>query len=277
VLATSRCQLHPEMIGSMSIAATAAAPPRSLGDAMAARLREASIVVIGSAIAGALVGGIGSRLVMRVAAIAAPGARGSFTENGNVVGEITLAGTIGLIVLASLGSAIFGAGAYIVARPWLPRGVLARGLLFGGFVLVLMGTTAVDPRNSDFVILGDPLLSVAMFSALFVAFGVTASGAMTLLEERVPPAAALSPRMWALTAIGALPILPGLAGVALGFAPELGVPLVGAWTGMTLSNTLDRRERHGLAVLIRAGATAGMLVIVGLAGADYVDGVMSLL
>lgn len=244
---------------------------------MAARLRETAIVVVASGIAGALVGGIGSRLAMRLAALAAPKVRGSLTENGNVVGEITLEGTIGLMIFAGLASAIFGVGAYVVARPWLPRRTVARGLVFGGFLLALMGTTVVDPGNPDFVILGDRLLNVAMFSGLFVAFGVVASGAVAFLEARVPPAATLSPRMWAVTAACALPLLPGLAGVALGFAPELGVPLVGAWVAMGLATASDRRERHGLAQLIRAGATAGMLVIVGLAGSEYVDGVLILL
>ena len=45
----------------MSLTATAAAAPsRSLGDAMAARLRELAIVVVGSGIAGALVGASGA-------------------------------------------------------------------------------------------------------------------------------------------------------------------------------------------------------------------------
>ena len=76
----------------MSVTATAAVPSRSLGDAMASRLRETAIIVAGSGIAGVLVGGLGSRVVMRISALAAPEVRGMVTENGNVVGEITLGG-----------------------------------------------------------------------------------------------------------------------------------------------------------------------------------------
>ena len=261
----------------MSVTATAVAPSRSLGDAMASRLRETAIIAGGSAIAGVLIGGLGSRIVMRISALAAPEVRGMLTENGNVVGEITLAGTIALMVFAGLSSAIFGTGAFVVARPWLPRGTVARGLVFGTFLLALTGAAVVDKANADFVILGDRVLNVTMFSALFLVFGLVASSAVAVLDRRVPPAASLSPRMWALTAVCALPVVPGVIGVALAFASQLGVPLIGTWLAMHAGSAVDRRGRHGLAQVIRAGATAGMLVIVGLTGAEYVDSVTTIL
>ena len=261
----------------VSVTTTAVVPSRSLGDAMASRLRETAIVAAGSAIAGVLVGGICSRIVMRISALAAPEVRGMVTENGNVVGEITLAGTIALMVFAGLSSTVFGTGAFVVARPWLPRGTVARGLVFGAFLLALTGAAVVDRANADFVILGDRLLNVTMFSGLFLAFGLVTSSAIAVLDRRVPPAASLSPRMWALTAVCALPVVPGVLGVAFAFAAPLGVPLIGAWLAMHAASAVDRRGRHGLAQLIRAGATAGMLVVVGLAGAEYVESVTTIL
>lgn len=260
----------------MNVTATAA-PPHSLGDAMAARLRETAIVVVGSGVAGALVGGIGSRLAMRIAALAAPEVRGSLTEGGNVVGEITLAGTVGLMLFAGIGSAILGAGAYTVARPWLPRGTAARGLVFGVSLLAFMGSAVIDPANADFVLLGDRLLNVTVFSALFVAFGLVASASIAVLDARMTPASALSPKAWTFTLVGALPVVPGLAGVAMAFAPEFGIPLVGAWLAMLISAPLDRGGRHGSARLLRAAATAVMLMVVGLAGSEYLDAVLTIL
>jgi hypothetical protein len=244
---------------------------------MAAALRETTIVVIASGLAGALVGGIGSRLVMRFAALAAPEVRGMLTENGNVIGEITLAGTIGLMLFAGVGSAIFGAGAFTVARPWLPRSTALRGLVFGGFLLALMGSNVVDPANADFVILGDRLLNVAMLSSLFIAFGLVVSGAVTILERRVPPSAALSPRMWALTAIGALPVVPGLIGVAFAISPQVGLPLVGAWGAMLSSISIERRGFRGPARVVRAMATVVLLGVVAVAGSGFFDGVATIL
>jgi hypothetical protein len=144
-------------------------------------------------------------------------------------------------------------------------------------VLALTGAAVVDKANADFVILGDRVLNVTMFSALFLAFGLVASSAIAALDRRVPPAASLSPRMWALTAVCALPVVPGVLGVAFAFASQLGVPLIGAWLAMHAASAIGRRGRHGLAQLIRAGATAGMLVVVGLAGAEYVDSVTTIL
>jgi len=261
----------------VSTAATTVIPSRSLGDAMAARLRETAIVVVGSGIAGALVGGFGSRLVMRLSALAAPEVRGALTENGNIVGEITLEGTIALMIFAGLSSAVFGAGAFVVLRPWLPRRTIPRGLVFGAFLLALTGTAVVDKGNADFAILGDDVLNVMMFSALFVAFGLVTSFAFVVLERRVPPAGSLSPRMWALTAVCALPVVPGVVGVAFVSGSPLGLWLIGAWLAMLAASAVDRRGRHGLAQLIRTGATATMLVVVGLAGAAYLDSVTTIL
>ena len=244
---------------------------------MAAMLRQTAIVVVGCGIAGALVGGIGSRLVMRLGALAAPEARGALTENGNMVGEITIMGTIGLMIFGGVSSAIFGSGAYTVAGPWLPRSTAVRGLAFGGFLLALMGSTIIDPGNADFMILGDRVLNVVLFSALFIAFGLVGSEAVTILESRVPHAPALSPRMWALTLLITLPIVPGLAVITLGFDPNLGVPLVGAWAAMLLSAWLDRRALRRQAMLTRTLATAVVLAIVVIAAARYVDSVATIL
>jgi hypothetical protein len=240
-------------------------------------LRQTAIVVVGCGVAGALAGGVGSRLVMRLGALAAPEVRGVLTENGNAVGDITFPGTIGLMVFAGMASAIFGAGAYTVAGPWLPRSTPARGLVFGGFLLALMGSTIVDPANPDFVILSDRALNVAMFSSLFIVFGIVASGTVAILDSRVPPAPALSARMRALAVLCALPVVPGLAVVTLGFAPERGIPLVGAWAVMLLSTRLDRRGLRGQATLARATATVVLVVVVALGGAEYVDGVATIL
>jgi MFS family permease len=244
---------------------------------VAATLRQTAIVVVGCGVAGALVGGIGGRLVMRFAALAAPEVGGALTDNGNVIGDITFPGTMALMIFAGVGSAILGAGAYTIVGPWLPRSTVRRGLVFGGFLLAFMASTVVDPANPDFVILGDRVLNVALFSALFIAFGLVASGTVALLEGRVPAAPALPPRMRVLTVLCALPVVPGLAMVTLGFAAERGVSLVGAWTIMLASAALDRRGLRGPGRLARVSATVVLLVVVAVAGADYVDGVATIL
>jgi hypothetical protein len=122
--------------------------------------------------AGALVGGIGSRVVMRVLAItSAPEASGILTENGNRVGEITLGGTIGLTT-AGVAIGMLGALVWLVVRRWIPWRGWRRGLLFGSVLLCLGGAFLIDPKNTDFAHLRPASLAVAMFAALFPLFGL---------------------------------------------------------------------------------------------------------
>jgi hypothetical protein len=250
---------------------------RSIGDEVAAAVRRIALGVVATGIAGALVGGIGSRVVMRIAAIAAPEARGLLTENGNVVGEFTLAGTIGLLIFAGIASAVVGAGAFVVTDPWLPRRTVARGLVLGGILLALFGPAVVDPANADFVLLGDRALNVAMFSALFLVFGLVASGGLAALDRRIPPASRFSPRSWALALVLSLPAVLGMVGIAFGFDSRLGLALVAARGAIVVACLLDRRGSVGAGRVVRAAATATLIVVVVVAGAAYADAVATIL
>jgi hypothetical protein len=261
----------------MQAAMRPTARTRSIGDDVAAALRMTALAVVAAGIAGVLVGGFGSRIVMRIAALAAPEARGLLTENGNVVGEFTLAGTIGLLVLAGIASAAVGAGTFVLTDPWLPRGTVARGLALGGVLLALFGSAIIDPANADVVLLGDRGLNVAMFSGLFLAFGLVVSGALAILDRRVPSVATFSPRTWALALIFAMPAVLGALGVAFGFDPAFGLSLVAARGAVALANLLGRRGSLGAAHAIRAAATATLIGVVVIAGSAYVEAVATIL
>ena len=253
------------------------APTRSIGDEMAATLRRIALVVVASGAAGVLVGGVGSRVVMRIAALAAPEARGMLTANGNVVGELTPAGTIGLLVFAGIASAVAGAAAFVLADPWIPRRTVARGLALGVVLLAVFGSAIVDPTNADFVLLGDRALNAAMFSGLFLAFGLVAVSVLARLDRRVPEAASFSPRQWGLALMLALPLIPGVLGILIGFDPRLGVPLVGARLAVAAASVLERRGSSRAAIAIRTGGTATLIGVLAFAGARYVDAVATIL
>jgi hypothetical protein len=124
-------------------------------------------------VVGIVVGGLGSRLVMRLSAIAAgSAAQGVTTANGNRVGEITLGGSIALIVFGGVFAGVLGGLLYASLRPWLAPLGRWRGLIFGLGVLGLAGSLILDAANSDFIILQPALLNVAMFAALFPIFGI---------------------------------------------------------------------------------------------------------
>jgi hypothetical protein len=136
-------------------------------------LRELAAGCLAGIIVGIVVGGLGSRLAMRVSAIAAgPIPQGVTTENGNIVGEITLGGTIALIVFGGVFAGLQGGLLYGALRPWLLPFGPWRGLVFGFGLLGLDGSLILDETNSDFIVLRPPLLNVAMFAALFPIFGM---------------------------------------------------------------------------------------------------------
>lgn len=138
-----------------------------------ATVKEVAAGSLSGILIGIIVGGLGSRLAMRISAMAAdPFVQGVTTANGNRVGEITLSGTIALIVFGGVFGGIQGGLLYSALRPWLLPFGRWRGLVFGLGLLALNGSLILDETNSDFIILRPPLLNVAMFAALFPIFGI---------------------------------------------------------------------------------------------------------
>ncbi|MHB8399971.1 MAG: hypothetical protein ACYDCI_13745, partial [Candidatus Limnocylindrales bacterium] len=79
-------------------------------------------------VVGIVVAGFGGRIAMRLAALRVGDATGALTENGNRIGDITLAGSLGLILIGVLFGALAGT-VWVVVRPWLPGAGLRRALV----------------------------------------------------------------------------------------------------------------------------------------------------
>lgn len=173
---------------------------------------------------GLIVGGIGSRLAMRAAAIATgPRCSALFTENGNRCGEITAEGTGFLLLFGALFFGTTGGLAYLVARPWLAPLGRWRGLVFGGLLLAAAGFTVIEGDNRDFRLFGSPLVTVAMFAALFPLFGLSFVPLFDRLERALPPVPPVRPFRWR--------VLPGY--LLLGGASALGLLRIFAVTGIS--------------------------------------------
>ena len=175
---------------------------RALGSSLAAGIA-----------AGVLVGGGGGRVVMRVSAIAAD-SDGLLTEGGNRVGDITIAGTLALIVFGGALFGLLGGVVLYAARPWLPRGLALRALLFAALLPLMGATTVITSENTDFRVLDPPGLNVAMFAALFVAFGggvvVVAEAAIDRALPRSCPGAGAGAVFAAATLMGPIAIASAL-------------------------------------------------------------------
>lgn len=219
--------------------------------------RALGIGVLAGLLAGILVGGIGGRLAMRlVAIIAGPTSTGVRTDNGNAVGDITVGGTVALIVFAGVANGVIGGVVYAAVRPWLTSGRW-RPLLFGLLVAAVLGFTAITPENPDFRRFGSPIVNVMLFAAIFLAFGALIVPLAGSLDRVVPGSVRpFRPAGIALSMPVAVSLLLGLLVIATLTVTTLqtlaGVAAPG--TGFGLANSLVLLGLFGFAVVARLGS-----------------------
>ena len=123
------------------------------------------LVVLAGVAAGVLAAGAGGRLIMRLLAItSSDAAQGRITEAEEVVGAVTLDGTIFLVVFAGVFSGVATVGLWLLLRRWLPSRRMG-ALILGVLLLALMSTRLepLRPDNPDFDLVGPSGLAVATF------------------------------------------------------------------------------------------------------------------
>ena len=99
----------------------------------------ALIALVSGAGGGLLAAGAGGRIVMRVLTITSPNtAEGQLTEAEATIGDITFAGTLGLLGFTSLFLGVLTGVLYLLLCRWLPTGRLG-GLIFGDSCSCLRG------------------------------------------------------------------------------------------------------------------------------------------
>ena len=148
--------------------------PLPVGEAFRRYLWYATVGFVASLVSGVVMLGAGGRLAMRLLAITAgDAAQGRVTEADQVVGEITLEGTIGFMAFFGLIAGFVLGMVYMLVRRWLPKGRWG-GLVYGSLLLILFATRAdpLRPGNEDFDIVGPGWLAVLVFVALGWAYGM---------------------------------------------------------------------------------------------------------
>ena len=148
----------------------------------------ASLTLTAGVLAGITIIGAGGRLAMRLLAVTAgDDAQGRITEAREVVGDITLDGTIGFVLFNGIFGGVFAATLFLVVRRFLPAGPLG-GVAFGLGLLLVFGAT-IDPlrrQNPDFDIVGPGWVAVLVFTALAVGFGLTLQGLAARMSTWLP-------------------------------------------------------------------------------------------
>ena len=164
------------------------------GVARLARLFSSTVVI--GAVTGAVLGGLGGRLAMRILFLTSGDkVKGIESDDGFTIGQFTLADTIGLVILCTV-LGVFAAMLFLLAQPFVERfgafAVPAMALFYG----VVAGAAIVNPDGVDFTVLEPVALAIVLFVAIFAGFGAIVSA----LVNRAAARSADSNRPWWLVA-----------------------------------------------------------------------------
>jgi hypothetical protein len=231
------------------------------GERLAVTVGRTGGMLIGAYLAGVLTIGAGGRLMMRVlAATSSDGVQGLQTEADETIGEVSVGGSVFLIVGVGIGAAVVGLALFSTLRRWLPDRSLAAGLVGVaiGAGLLVRPAGLLTSGNSDFTRVAPVALAVALCLATFVLFGATFG---VLVDHLAPrwPRPGWSPQ-------GVVSVLP--------FAVLLPVPPVFVVTVIAvLAGTVAPRLRSPAARdhpvrpdVEDAGARLGRMLVIALGG-----------
>lgn len=159
------------------------------GERLAVAVSRAGGMLIGAYLTGVLTIGAGGRLLMRVLAATSPDdVQGLRTEADEVIGEVSVGGSVFLVVFVGIGAAVVGLALFVMLRPWLPEQSLPAGLVGVaiGAGLLVRPVGLLTSANSDFTLVTPVALAVALCLTTLVLFGATFGVLVDHLGPRWP-------------------------------------------------------------------------------------------
>jgi hypothetical protein len=189
--------------------------------------------------------GLGGRLMMRVlAATSSDTVQGATTDADEIVGEITLGGTIGFLLFVGAFGGLISLALFAVLRRWLPDRSLVAGLAMAGIggALLARPSGLLEPSNADYEILTPTWLALVLGAVTILTFGLTAAVLIDRWAARWP-VPGWSPK-GVLSLLPLLPLLPLVSPAAV-VAAAIGVTafVAPAIRGTNWLRALDRPLR----------------------------------
>ena len=239
-------------------------------------------------LAGILFLGAGARIVMRISALLDPEAAGTITENGNVIGEITAGGSLGLVLFEGLFGGLMAGLCWVLVREWFPQKSWPRLALAGVTAALLGSFLVVSAQNQDFQALNPPVVNVAMFIAIVAMTGCGAAALDRPLQSLLPRGSKASILLAVLAVVGGLMAVSLLAQAylaedfcgcsdpprpALAFLALAGVASVLSWRNGMRYGALEEPKPRWLRTMGVIGVAGACLF----AGLDLVDEVRRIL
>jgi hypothetical protein len=195
---------------------------------------------------GALVGGVGGRLAMLVLRVLSPDrVHGVISDDGFLIGQVTLKGTYDLIGLsAAIG--IIGACAYRFVDRWLIGPGWFRQLTSALGAGAVVGSMLVHADGVDFTLLRPQWLAITFFVVIPALFGLCI-GPLEKALARPDAWVNQGRRAW-LVPVVTLLIVPVLI-LAVAFAAVVML----MWRRITLTADGSLRDRAAVGLVVRAG------------------------
>ena len=194
------------------------------------------VLIVGGIPAGALLVGVGSRLAMLLLRVTSPDrVRGVTSDDGFVIGRVTLAGTYNLLQLGA-GVGMIGAAAYVLVAPWLIGPLWFRRATTGLASAAVVGSMLVHADGIDFTLLQPTWLAIGLFVALPGLFGTLIGPAVDAVR-RVGSWTDRGRRRWLLPLLAAA-CFPAILPVVL-----VAAVVFGMWVLVTDAGRLQQARR----------------------------------
>jgi len=229
------------------------------GERLAVTVSRTGGMLLGAYLGGLLTIGAGGRLMMRViAATSSDAVQGQLTEADEIIGEVSLGGSIFLILVVGIGASVVGLAFFAALRRWLPDQSVTAGLVGVaiGAGLLVRPSDLLSSSNRDFTLVSPVVLAVALCLVTLVLFGAT----FGVLVDRLAgswPRPGWSPR-------GAVSVLPF---AVLLLTPPLFVgAVVGVLAGTMAPTRRSPGTREHAARPDGAGARSGRILVLALGG-----------